>query len=72
MMEHYHLDGQAARSLMAKEDQGRAHYLRRYFAKDIDDPLLYHMILNTDKLSFDEAARLVAEAVLERSQSFAA
>ena len=29
-------------------DQGRKAYLKRYYGKDVDDPLLYHLTLNTD------------------------
>ena len=48
-----------------REDRGRQRYLKKYFGKDIDDPLLYHMILNTDLVSYDEAARLICQAMLE-------
>ena len=28
--------------------------------KDVDDPLLYHLVINTDLVPFDEAARMIA------------
>jgi len=49
-----------------KEDRGRQRYLRKYFRADIDDPLIYHLVINTDRFSEDQAARLIAEAVLRR------
>jgi hypothetical protein len=36
---------------------------REFVMKDIDDPLLYDMVINTDRVSYREAARLIAEAV---------
>jgi hypothetical protein len=51
-------------ALVRKEDRGRKRYLKTYFDKDIDDPLLYHLIINTDLVPYKEAAQLIGEAVL--------
>jgi len=54
-----------------KEDENRKQYLKSYFRVDIDDPLLYHMTVNTDLLTHKGAAYLIAEAVvLKFSQLF--
>jgi cytidylate kinase len=57
------LSASAARDLVNREDVGRRRYLRKYFDQDIDNPLLYHLVLNTDLISSDEAARIIGEAV---------
>ena len=54
----------AARALVGREDLGRRRYLRKYFNRDIDDPLLYHLVVNTDLVSTQEAARIIGEAVM--------
>ena len=64
--EFYHLTHKAALDFMRKEDRGRRRYLKRYFHRDIDDPLLYHLIVNTDRLSYEEATRLIGNAVLHK------
>jgi cytidylate kinase len=64
--EFYHLGHKAALDFMRKEDRGRRRYLNRYFHRDIDDPLLYHLIVNTDRLSYEEATRLIGDAVLHK------
>ena len=53
-----------AGKFVAREDLGRRRYLKKYFKSDIDDPLLYHLVLNIGRISFDEAARIVADAGL--------
>jgi cytidylate kinase len=53
-----------AREFILREDRGRGRYLKKYFNKDIDDPLSYHLTVNTDWIPYDEAAHLIAEAVL--------
>jgi hypothetical protein len=61
--ECYNLSLRAAREFCLREDEGRRRYLKKYFKADIDDPLLYHLCLNTGLVSFDEAARLIAEVM---------
>ncbi|MBP7976936.1 MAG: cytidylate kinase family protein, partial [Verrucomicrobia bacterium] len=55
-----------ARARILQEDRGRKRYLRKYFDADPDDPLLYHLIINTDDVPYEEAARIIGEAVLRR------
>jgi cytidylate kinase len=47
-----------------KEDENRKQYLKSYFHVDADNPLLYHMTVNTDLLTHKGAAYLIAEAVV--------
>jgi cytidylate kinase len=53
-----------ALNYIKKEDENRKKYLNSYFDVDADDPLLYHMIVNTDLLTHKGAAYLIAEAVV--------
>jgi cytidylate kinase len=57
---------EAARKFIHKEDAGRRRYLLRYLGKAIDDPLLYHLIINTDWVPVDRAAEIIAQAMLRR------
>jgi hypothetical protein len=47
-----------------KADAGRKRYLKRYFGANIDDPSLYHLVLNTDLLGSEAAAEIITTAVL--------
>ena len=53
-----------ALSYIKKEDENRKKYLKSYFHVDADDPLLYHMTVNTDLLTHKGTAYLIAEAVV--------
>lgn len=46
-----------AREICRRVDQERAAYVRRFYDVDISDPLLYDAVLNTSRLSLEEAAR---------------
>jgi cytidylate kinase len=60
------LDARGALELVRREDRGRKRYLKKYFNKNIDDPLLYHLTINTDLFSSETAASLIAGAVTNR------
>ena len=62
----HRISREAARKFIRKEDAGRRRYLLRYLGKAIDDPLLYHLIINTDWVPVDRAAELIAQAMLRR------
>jgi cytidylate kinase len=67
IQELHHLSKKAALRLIQREDRGRERYLKRYFKTDLENPLLYHLVINTDLISCDEAARIIADSVLKRT-----
>jgi cytidylate kinase len=58
-----HLSPDAASRYVHDKDLGRKRYLKKYYGEDIDDPLLYHLVVNTDRMSHEEAARMIVESV---------
>ncbi len=58
-----HLSRKAALELIRRQDRGRKRYLKKYFGQNIDDPLLYHLVINTDRVSCEKAAHLIAAAM---------
>ena len=52
-------DHAAALRRAQKEDVARRRYLKQFFGKSIDDPLLYHLTINTDRISLDQAAWMI-------------
>ncbi|MCX7965201.1 MAG: cytidylate kinase-like family protein, partial [Syntrophorhabdaceae bacterium] len=49
-----------------KEDEAKSRYIKDNFGEDINNPLLYHLIINTDLISHEEAARLIGDTVIKR------
>lgn len=46
------------------EDKARARYIKSHFDENIDNPLLYDLILNTDRIDDGTAARIIGERVI--------
>ena len=58
----------AALDLIEESDTISADYLKRFHGVDWSDPMLYHMVINTEKFQIDQAVRLIVETAqqLER------
>ncbi len=61
------LSRKEAAAHIEREDRARRRYMQKYFKRDPDDPLLYDVVLNTDRVPIPEGARMVGDAVLGRS-----
>lgn len=66
MQEFERLDKAGAARRVHDEDLGRVRYMRKHFERDIDDPLLYHLVINTDLVSLEDAARVIGDYALNR------
>jgi len=53
-----------ARRFCLEEEQARARYLKTYFKTDINDPLQYHLVINTSRVGCEDAARIIGDCVL--------
>jgi cytidylate kinase len=63
LMSRQELSRKAALAQLTREDKGRAGYLKKHFDRDINDHLLYHLIINTDRFDCPETARIIAECL---------
>lgn len=52
--------------LLEKETEARKKFVRSYFHREIDDPSLYNLILNTARFTVTEAADVIADAVIKK------
>jgi cytidylate kinase len=57
---------EAALGYVRESDHERAARVKFLYQVNVDDPLLYDVVLNTERLMADEGARLVQEALRER------
>jgi len=62
----YGYDRKAAIAFIHREDKGRKRFLKEHFAEDPENPLLYDLGINTDRIPYDEAARLIGDEVIHR------
>jgi cytidylate kinase len=68
----YHYDRRTAANFVKSEDEDKRLYMKEYFGKDIDDPELYHIMVNTDRIPPDTTAHLIGNAFLNWFKSASA
>jgi cytidylate kinase len=66
VMEYRWVNEGPARQIIHQSDHDRAAFHRRYFKADWDDPLQYHLVLNTSELGIDAAVDIVVGAARSR------
>ncbi|MDD5140896.1 MAG: cytidylate kinase-like family protein [Verrucomicrobiales bacterium] len=62
--QEYNKTPEEARRYCLEEDPARTRYMKSYFKTDINDPLHYHMVINTSRFDYENTARMIGEAVL--------
>lgn len=69
VMDYYDFDDKEAADFIKNEDRGRAEYLKKYFNSYIDDPLLYDLVINTDDVSYEAAASIIAQLIMKKAKT---
>jgi len=59
----YGWDAANAAARARRVDEDRRRYVQRYFHRDLNDPLLYDVQINTGRTTLDEAATLIEQLV---------
>jgi cytidylate kinase len=71
LRERYGWDAANAAARARRMDEDRRRYVQRYFQRDVNDPLLYDVQINTGRTTLDEAATML-EQLARVEQSVAA
>jgi len=66
VQELYNFDKKEALDFVRREDADRKEYLMNYFHKEITDPLIYNIIINTGQLTDEECAEIIRQAVFKK------
>lgn len=56
------ISAEAATSQIETSDRSRKNYLRRAYQVDWEDPALYDLVVNTDRMSLSTAAEIICQA----------
>ncbi len=66
IQEYFNFEKKEAAEWIKNEDQTRHDYISKNFHKDISDPLIYHLTLNTYLIPHKECAKIIAGAVMRK------
>jgi cytidylate kinase len=62
LTESLEIDDKEAGRMLKRSDAGRADYMKRFYGIGGERPTHYDVVINTDRISSDEAARLIVTA----------
>ena len=65
IQEIYGMTDKEALLFIKKEDHARKSYLQSFFHRDIDDPVLYHLVINTSKMGYEGTAKIIENSVVQ-------
>lgn len=66
LQKKFNLSEEAADKMLKRQDRSRKQLVYTFFNKDIDDPLLYDTVWNTDTVSLDTIAQGVIQLIKTR------
>ncbi len=66
IQEYFGMSIKEAEEYIRREEETRRRYLKSYFYKEIENPVHYHLILNTQLLGYDGAAEIIARTVTKK------
>jgi len=70
VMEVFNFSRKKAIEYISKEDENRKEFIQTYFHKDVEDPELYHLIINTSEMSYEQAADLIYNTVTKNYSAY--
>lgn len=68
MERKFNLSEAEAADRLRLDDRERRQYFKSHFGREIEDPELYHLVINTDILAEEEIVKVIAQAALQHIQ----
>jgi cytidylate kinase len=71
VMQSGKLEEKAAKQEIARFDGSRHEFVKRYFDAEMEDPVYYDLIVNTQLFSFDAATSIIVDALRSKEEAAA-
>jgi cytidylate kinase len=69
VMEDLKLDQEAAKQEIARFDNSRHEFIKRYFHAEMEDPAHYDLVINTGRLNYQASASIIVEAAAFKART---
>jgi cytidylate kinase len=68
IVSEFGLDEPEAKKQMLRSDHSHHEFIKRYFEKDLENPVNYDIVLNTEKITFEDAVDIIIQAVRKKAR----
>lgn len=62
-MDSFHLDEESAKRQIKRSDDNHREFNKRYFHAENENPLDYDLVLNTKRITFEDATRIITRSI---------
>ena len=62
-MDSFHLDEESAKRQIKRSDDNHREFNKRYFHAETENPLDYDLVLNTKRITFEDATRIITRPI---------
>ena len=69
LMQERNLDQETAKLEIERSDKSLRKFIKRYFKAELEDPVYYDLVLNTERLTFQAASSIVVDTVSFKDQT---
>jgi cytidylate kinase len=69
LMQDRNFDQETAKQEIARSDKSLREFVKRYFKAELEDPIHYDLVINTERFSFQAASSIVVDALSFRAQT---
>ncbi|OGP92414.1 MAG: hypothetical protein A2157_08035 [Deltaproteobacteria bacterium RBG_16_47_11] len=69
LMQERNLDQETAKLEIERFDKSLRKFIKRYFKAELEDPVYYDLVLNTERLTFQAAASIVVDTLSFKDQT---
>jgi cytidylate kinase len=69
VMKSLNLNEEAAKEKIERYDGNRREFIKKYFKADLENPMHYDMVINTEHISYESAVSLIVKAVSLRDRA---
>ncbi len=70
IQEYYKINESEAKKFIEEEEEKRKEYVRHYFHKNLEDPNLYDLAINTERHTIDEIVNILACAITTKLSKY--
>jgi cytidylate kinase len=69
VMKDRKMDEKAAKQEITRFDSSRREFIKRYFKAELEDPINYDIVINTEHLIFEDTASIITDTLFLRGQA---
>jgi len=66
LADFHQITEEKATKQVRETDEARRRFVQRFLGADVDDPVHYHLVINTGLTGFEGAAQIIAQALVEQ------